>query len=111
MIIKTEKINNINIISIQGRLDSNTAGELEQRLLPTIDQGETHFILDFSELDYISSAGLRVLLQAAKKINAVCGKMAICAVKPEVKEVFDIAGLTIIFKMFDNPDSAVKAIL
>ena len=110
MIIKTNKIDHINIFSIQGRLDSSTARELEQQLLPAIDQNNNHFILDFSELEYISSAGLRVLLQTAKKINTVHGKFAICAIRPKVKEVFDIAGLTSIFKMFADSDAAVKTI-
>jgi len=111
MIIKTDKIDHINIFSIQGRLDSNSSGDLERQLIPLIDQGETHFILDFSALEYISSAGLRVLLQAAKKLHNVHGKMVLCSVKSEVKQVFDIAGLTPIFPMSNDPNSAVKSIM
>lgn len=50
-----------------------------------------------SVLDYISSAGLRVLLQAAKKLNQISGTLVLCSVKDEVKKVFDIAGLSPIF--------------
>ncbi|RKY61262.1 MAG: anti-anti-sigma factor [Candidatus Neomarinimicrobiota bacterium] len=111
MQVKIEKIENIYIFSIEGNLDSNTAGDLEKKLIPVIDPNNTRFILDFSELNYISSAGLRVLLSAAKKLNQFRGKLILCSVKKDIKEVFEIAGLLPIFPIVDDPEAAAQKIL
>ncbi|HDP68856.1 MAG TPA: anti-sigma factor antagonist [Candidatus Marinimicrobia bacterium] len=111
MQVNIEKIENINIYSIEGNLDSNTSGDLEKKLIPVIDANNTKFILDFSELNYISSAGLRVLLGAAKKLNQYSGKMILCSVKDDIKEVFEIAGLLPIFPIVDDPEAAAQKIL
>lgn len=111
MEVKIEKIEDIHIFSLEGNLDSNTSGDLEKRLIPAIDSNNTKFILDFSQLHYISSAGLRVLLSAAKKINQLRGKLILCSVKKEIKEVFEVAGLMPIFPICDNPEAAARTIL
>ena len=106
MEIQMDKNGTINIIAVIGNLDSNTAGDLEKQLIPQIDAGETQFVLDFKKLDYISSAGLRVLLHAAKKLNQIDGQVVLCNVKNEVQEVFEIAGLSPIFPIFQDQDAA-----
>jgi anti-anti-sigma factor len=57
------------ILALKGRLDSNTSSEFEKKLLGMVEQGGNRFILDFKELDYISSAGLRVLIKAVKELK------------------------------------------
>lgn len=78
------------IIALEGRLDTTTAPELEAELSGKKDADEIEF--DFSKLEYISSAGLRVLLSAQKAMNAKAGKMVIKNVPDEVLEVFEITG-------------------
>lgn len=78
------------IIALEGRLDTTTAPELEAALSGKKDAAEIEF--DFSKLEYISSAGLRVLLSAQKAMNATGGKMVIKNVPDEVLEVFEITG-------------------
>lgn len=63
-----------------------------------------------SVLDYISSAGLRVLLQAAKKLNQICGTLILYSVKDEVKKVFDVAGLSPIFPTYIDQEDAINNI-
>lgn len=75
---------------IQGRLDTTTAPELEQVLQSELD-GVTALRLDFADLEYISSAGLRVLLSAQKRMNKQ-GSMVVCNVNETVTEVFEITG-------------------
>lgn len=111
MQVNIEKIENIYIYAIEGSLDSNTSGDLEKKLIPAIDPNNTKFILDFSGLKYISSAGLRVLLGAAKKLNQFGGKMILCSVKDDIKEVFEIAGLLPIFPIVNDPETAAQKIL
>ena len=77
-------------VALEGRLDTTTAPRLEGELKETIDAAEK-LILDFQKLEYISSAGLRVLLSAQKVMNRQ-GKMVIRGVKPDIMEIFDVTG-------------------
>lgn len=77
-------------LALEGRLDTMTAHQLEAEFKQSID-GMTELVLDFAALEYISSAGLRVLLSAQKVMNKQ-GKMIICNVNDTVMEVFDITG-------------------
>ena len=79
------------IIKVSGRVDTTTAPELEKTIKNSIE-GETELILDFENLDYISSAGLRVVLAAQKSMNQQGGKMKVTNVNEIVAEVFDITG-------------------
>lgn len=78
--------------TLEGRLDTTTAPKLETEILSAID-GTTLLILDFEKLEYISSAGLRVLLLTQKKMN-VQGKMKLVHVKESVMEILEITGFT-----------------
>ena len=78
-------------IALIGRLDTTTAPDLEKELKELFEQGVSQLNLDFEQLDYISSAGLRVLLFAHKSLCEK-GKMTIRNVKPEIMEIFDITG-------------------
>ena len=80
------------VIALEGRLDTTTAPELEECLNQTYE-GLTDLTLDFSALEYISSAGLRVLLAAQKKMNEH-GKLVVKNVNEDIKEVFDITGFS-----------------
>ncbi len=80
------------ILSLKGRLDSNTSGDFEKKLLGMVHQGETRLVLDFSELDYISSAGLRVLLKAVKELKRSEGHLCVFAVKDYIREIFSLSG-------------------
>lgn len=89
-IIQTEEAGKL-ILALEGRLDTTTAGELEA-ILKEKNEFINELMLDFSSLDYVSSAGLRVILGAQKQINAKKGKMLIKNVNETVMEVFSITG-------------------
>ena len=89
-IIKTVN-EDVTDIALVGRLDTTTAPDLEKELKELFEQGVGQLALDFEQLDYISSAGLRELLFAQKSLSEN-GKMTIRNVKPEIMEVFDITG-------------------
>ncbi len=78
------------VLALEGRLDTVSAPELEQVLRQTLP-GITELILDFSGLDYISSAGLRVLLAAQKQMNAQ-GEMRLTGVNETILEIFEVTG-------------------
>ena len=77
-------------IALEGRLDTTTSPQLETELRNSVN-GITELVFDFDKLDYISSAGLRVLLSAQKVMNKQ-GEMTITNVKPEIMEIFDVTG-------------------
>ena len=79
-------------IAVQGRLDTTTAPDLEKEIKSSLD-GVTELIMDFEKLDYISSAGLRVLLSAQKQMNHQ-GSMTLRNVNPAILEIFEVTGFT-----------------
>lgn len=110
MKIQESKKGTTTIVELDGRLDSSTSSLLEKQLLANLEAGEHNLVIDFAGVDYISSAGLRVLLMAAKKSKAAGGKVVLSALANNVKEVFDIAGFTSIFSLFATQDEAVAAL-
>lgn len=90
-IIKTKE-NTLLTLALEGRLDTTTAPQLEAELKASAD-GVTELVFDFTKLEYISSAGLRVLLSAQKLMNKQ-GKMTVKNVCPEILEVFEITGFS-----------------
>jgi anti-anti-sigma factor len=99
--------NDISVVSPQGRLDSVTSTNFERDLLKNIDSGATRLLIDFSKLDYISSAGLRSVLLAAKRIRATGGRMSLCSLNRQIAEVFDISGFSSILDIQPSYDAAV----
>ena len=77
-------------LSVEGRLDTTTSPQLETELKNSLD-GVSELVFDFEKLDYISSAGLRVLLSAQKAMNKQ-GEMKVKNVKPDIMDIFDITG-------------------
>ncbi len=92
MEIIQKNTNDIQIFSVKGSLDSNTSAELETRLYSALEQGHRKFIIDLEHLDYISSAGIRVMLKTTKDLKQMKGNIVLCALQDYVREVFDIAG-------------------
>ena len=92
MTIKIKKNNQETVIEIVGRLDTITAPALDKTI--NEDMGEVkNLVLDLTDMEYISSAGLRVLLAAQKKMQKI-GSMKVTGVREEVMEVFDMTGFT-----------------
>jgi anti-anti-sigma factor len=81
------------VMLLEGRLDTTTAPELQTELIPEFDTAN-HIQLDFKDLVYVSSAGLRVLLMGEKTAKAKGGKMVLVNVSEEVMEVFEMTGLS-----------------
>ena len=82
---------------LSGRLDAESAPVLEGKLIPALDRSNT-IKLDFCGIDYVSSAGLRVLLAGDKKAKADGGKLIFANVSPDVMEVMDLTGFSNVFR-------------
>jgi anti-anti-sigma factor len=94
------------VLCPQGRLDGTTGSAFEKDILNRIETGVRRLLLDFSQLQYISSAGLRIVLVAAKRMKASGGRMALCSLNRQIAEVFEISGFASILDIFPSRDDA-----
>ncbi len=106
MNIETKTANDVSILILAGRLDAASAPEAELAIDKVISSGARYLALQLAGLEYISSAGLRVLLAAAKKMSKLDGGIALCALQPGVREVFEISGLLSIFPIAEDVTAA-----
>ena len=106
MEIKT--IGDVKVAVMVPRFDSHTAEEVETALTAVIEKGTKKLLCDFSLTKYISSAGLRVLLLTAKGLQKSGGQLVLCSISSTVREVFEIAGLTQLFTIYDSVGRALK---
>lgn len=95
------------IMSVEGRVDSQTAPDFEARLLGAIAQGNQRIVLNLEAMDYISSAGLRVLLKAARETKALSRELVVCCLRDYIREVFDLSGFTTILKVAPTESDAL----
>jgi anti-sigma B factor antagonist len=108
MEIIEEKRGPLSTFKLQVRLDSNTSVVFEKRIFDAMSDGTKNVIIDFKELDYISSAGLRVILKATKALKREDGMIRLCAMQDYVKEVFEIAGFDSFLTIVPTLDDALK---
>jgi len=85
-----------------------TAKTFEEKILQVINSGAQRLIVDLSLLEYVSSAGLRVFLLAAKRLQANDGKIALCGLQDHIRQVFDLAGFSSILSIYGSRAEAVK---
>jgi len=105
-----EQSGDVVIVKLAGRLDSNTAQPAEERFMQVLASGTLHLAIDMSKLEYISSAGLRVLLVVAKKVQQAKGKVVLFGLVRNVREVFSISGFDRIFAIQSDIAAAVAAV-
>jgi anti-anti-sigma factor len=98
------------VLGVSGRIDASTADQFKQKLLATIGDGPIRLVLDFVQVEFISSIGLRVLVVSAKRIAAVHGKMVFCGLTGPVREVFELAGFMSVAPFFPDRATAVTSL-
>ena len=99
MTIAIEPSEKAQIISLQGQVNSSNAATVESEVLAVVQGGAKNVLLNMTELSYISSAGLRVVLVLAKRLKQDGGQLVLCAMQPHVREVFDISGFLAILNV------------
>ena len=110
MEIQSRMENSTAVVTVTGRMDALTAPAYQDRMNDLIAGGTTAVVVDFDGLDYISSAGLRVILSTAKALKGKGGQVRFANVKGTVKEVFDMSGFGTIFQMYDTVAVALAEI-
>ncbi len=97
----------VKIVRIEGKLDTQTSPDAEARLTQLIDAGARKVVVNFERLAYISSAGLRILLAAAKRIQGSGGELRVCSLSDLVGEVFAISGFDTILSVSKSEAEAL----
>lgn len=99
-------IENVTLVEVQGRVDSMNANQLGDALSGQIENGNIQLVLDLAGVDYMSSAGLREIVNALKKVKPH-GDVRIAQPTERVREVLDMAGLSTILQIFNTQTDAV----
>lgn len=113
MEITHRRMNRVDLVSVAGRVDAATAPQLKQQIDALFDEGRYRIVLDLAQLEYISSPGLRVLIEARKRArewkitDLEGGDIRIANLPPRIKEVFDLTGFTSLFELYNDTVEAV----
>jgi anti-anti-sigma factor len=110
MEINQKQESGIVYITIKGRLDADSATEAERTVNDALGEDANKLLFDLGALDYLSSAGLRVLLSAAKEIRRRDGKIVLCSLTEFVKEIFEVSGFEALIPIENSVDSGIKVL-
>jgi anti-sigma B factor antagonist len=108
MEVVEKKQDGICILALSGRLDASSSSEFREKIMQRIEDGTKRLILDCEDLDYISSAGLRVVLEATKEIKRHGGKLMLCSLQDYIKEVFEVAQFDSFLPIGGTLEEAIK---
>lgn len=107
MLVHHESRAGMQVFRPVGRLDSASSGDLEAMLVEQLDAGCTGVVLDLSELDYVSSAGLRVILMAGKRLRVAGGRLVLARMRESVRDLFEMSGFLSLFPLAESVEQAV----
>ncbi len=106
--IKEEAKSDVLVLRIGGRLDAISSPKAEHEVFDFINNGQHRLLLDFSGVDYLSSAGMRMLLSVTKKLKTLSGKLVICGVTSNVMDVLKMSGFDHILELVKTEDDALR---
>ncbi len=110
MDLREERIGGVSVVDVTGRIDSTTAPALGERLSSNLEAPPVRVVLDLSRLEYISSAGFRVLLLAAKRADETGSRLVLCGVAGKVRQLFDLGGFLDLFTIVGARDEGIAAL-
>ena len=107
MELSEEMAVNVTVVSVAGRIDTRTAGHFGDRLDELLRAGQARLLIEASQLSYISSAGVRALLIAAKTASNQGGRLALCNMTATMHRVVEAAGLEAVFETYPSREAAL----
>lgn len=107
--ISDAQADNVLTLTLAGRLDIATSPALEARLNAAFDAGNRRIVLDLGDTEYVSSAGLRVLLAGLTRLEAAGGRLVLCSLQGYTREVIEVAGLDTVFPVAETLREAEAA--
>ena len=108
--INTERANGTVIAKADGRIDSSTSREFHSDLEAVIAESDAALVLDFEDVSYVSSAGMRVILLAAKNLQKSGMRLVLCSMNDSIREVFKISGFDKIIPIHNSQAEALSAV-
>lgn len=109
MDITTNEENGVCVAELNGKFDTASSVSVEKTLMGLLDEGKTRLLLDFSDVAYIASSGLRVLLKLAQRLKTEGGQLQLCSVNETVGEVFRISGFDKILEVRESKQQAMES--
>jgi anti-anti-sigma factor len=110
MEISEQREGDIIVLSPVGRVDNDTSPAFQTKLLACVGSTASTVLIDFSDVEYISSAGLRALMMASKQSKATNGRLAAASLTPMVKEIFTISRFSLVVQVFETTAQAIAAL-
>ena len=110
MEIRESAMGEVTVLQVTDRLDNKTSRALGQDLEERLRGQGRQFIIDLSELEFINSAGIRTLVTLEKRLSGAEGALVLCGLHPQVREVFDVSGLSWLFSIVDTRAIALKTL-
>jgi anti-anti-sigma factor len=108
--ISEQRDGEVVVLAPVGRLDNDTSPEFQSRLLTCVGTSGSAVLVELSQVDYVSSAGLRALMTASKQSKAAGGRLAVSGLNSVVKEIFAISRFSYVVKVFETRAEALTAL-
>lgn len=108
--VKVEEREGVHFLRLEGRLDAASSPALEERLDPLYSKENLRVVMDFAQVSYVSSAGMRLLLSASKRMSAAGGRFILISLQQEVEEVLEIAGVDRLLTLCKTEEEAKAAL-
>lgn len=102
------KKGNVIILKIKGKLDSELSPLIEKKACILMSPDQNKFLIDLSDVSYVNSAGLRMLLSVKKQLKGLKGKFVVCGLKNEVMEIIKICGFDHVLEIYDDEENSLK---
>ncbi|RJP56149.1 MAG: anti-sigma factor antagonist [Candidatus Auribacter fodinae] len=109
MEITTKSNLEVSVVHLKGELDNESSEYLRKNIEKLIESEKVNIVLDFKELSYSNSAGLRELIALYKLANASGGNLKLCALQPQLEDLFSFTNLRKVFDIYQNEDEAVAS--
>jgi stage II sporulation protein AA (anti-sigma F factor antagonist) len=107
--LREDTVGGVTVVEVKGRIDNTTAPVLAERLMAGLRDARVRVVLDLSRLEYIGSAGFRVLLVAAKHADQTGGRLVLCGISGRISQVFNVGGFLDLFTVAENRAAGIAA--
>lgn len=107
--IYIEQKDGVSVLNIKGRVDASVSAQIHEKIMDEIESGCSKMVIDFSDVNYISSAGLRVMIYASKALTKKSGAFSICALNKNIEKIFEVSGLSTLFSIHETLDSSLAS--
>jgi anti-sigma B factor antagonist len=106
---QTQVYQRVTVVSVKGRVDLTSAGDLETALKKLLDEGKSNLVLDLSGVEFLSSSGLRVLVTTLKAVRKSGGDLRLAQSSQRASDAIELAGLDVLFKTYGDREAAVAS--